>query len=261
MRHLRLVWVLRATVFFLFLGIAMQGHAQSLNIYTEIAPPNQMRLPNGELGGRVVEVVREIQRRIKNTDPIQEVPWARGYRELERSPNTMLFLTARTADRNAQFQWVGPLSETSFALYVRAEASVALSSLEDAKKLKSIGVYRSDARDQMLIAAGFTNLDRTNDASANAKKLMANRIDAFAASSASIEGILAGAGVPRENVREGLVFSTVQTWLAFSKDTPAEVVATWGGALDAMKKDKTFEKLMKVGAPGWVAPSKAITNF
>jgi polar amino acid transport system substrate-binding protein len=239
----------------------MQAHAQSLNIYTEIAPPNQMRLPNGELGGRVVEVVREIQRRINNTDPIQEVPWARGYRELERSPNAMLFLTARTADRNTQFQWVGPFSETSFALYVKADASVALSSLEDAKKLKSIGVYRSDARDQMLTAAGFTNLDRTNDASTNAKKLMADRIDAFAASSASIDGLLAAAGVPRENVREGLVFSRVQTWLAFSKETPASVVAAWASALDAMKKDKSFEKLMKVGAPSWVPPSKPITEF
>lgn len=261
MRHLRLVGMLRATVFFILLGIAMQGHAQSLNIYTEIAPPNQIRLPNGELGGRVVEVVREIQRRINNTDPIQEVPWARGYRELERSPNAMLFLTARTADRNALFQWVGPLSETSFALYVRADASVTLNSLEDAKKLKSIGVYRSDARDQMLTAAGFTNLDRTNDASTNAKKLMADRIEAFAASSASIEGLLAAAGVPRESIREGLVFSRVQTWLAFSKETPASVVASWASALDAMKKDKTFERLMRVGAPGWVPPSKPITEF
>lgn len=261
MRQFGWSWVRCATLLCMVWGVGQQGHAQSLNIYTEIAPPNQIRLPNGELGGRVVEVVREIQRRINNTDPIQEVPWARGYRELERSPNTMLFLTARTADRNALFQWVGPLSETSFALYVKADATVTLSNLDDAKKLKSIGVYRSDARDQMLTAAGFTNLDRTNDAGTNAKKLMADRIDAFAASSASIDGILAAAGVPRENVRVGLVFSTVQTWLAFSKETPLSVVAAWAGALESMKKDKTFDKLMKVGAPGWVAPSKPITTF
>lgn len=237
------------------------SQADTLNIYTEIAPPNQIRLPSGELGGRAVEVVREIQRRIKSTDPIQEVPWARGYRELERSPNTMLFLVARTGERNAQFQWVGPMTETAYALYVKADSPVVLGSLEDAKRLKSIGVYRSDARDQTLTAAGFTNLDRTNDASANAKKLMADRIDAFAASSASIDGLLAAAGVPRESVREGLVFSRVQTWLAFSRESSPNVVATWAAALESMKKDKTFEKMMKVGVPNWVPPSKPIKDF
>ncbi len=249
MRQLRLRCPRFAICFCLLLGAAVQSHADPLNIYTEIAPPNQIRLPNGELGGRAVDVVREIQRRIKSTDPIHEVPWARGYRELERSPNTMLFLVARTGERNAQFQWVGPLTETAYALYVKSESTVALASLEDAKRLKSIGVYRSDARDQMLTAAGFTNLDRTNDAGTNAKKLMADRIDAFAASSVSVHGILAAAGVSRDSVREGLVFSRVQTWLAFSKETPASVIAVWGGALEAMKKDKTFEKMMKVGAP------------
>jgi polar amino acid transport system substrate-binding protein len=261
MGQLRLRYLGLAISLCMSLGHSNEIRADPLNIYTEIAPPNQIKLPNGELGGRTVEVVREIQRRVKNTDPIQEVPWARGYRELERSRNTLLFVVARTGERNALFQWVGPITETAYTLYVKADSTVVLNNLEDAKRLKSIGVYRSDARDQMLTAAGFTNLDRTNDASTNAKKLMADRIDAFAASSVSIDGLLAAVGVPRESVREGLVFSRVQTWLAFSKDTPSNVVATWAGALDAMKKDKTFERMMKVGVPNWVPPSKPITEF
>ena len=32
----------------------MDALGQTINIYTEIAPPNQIRLPNGELGGRVL---------------------------------------------------------------------------------------------------------------------------------------------------------------------------------------------------------------
>ncbi len=235
--------------------------AQALNIYTEVAPPNQVKLPNGEMGGPTVDVVREIQRRIQNKDPIQLVPWARGYDQLTRVPNTLLFVVARTPERNALFHWVGPISETVFRLYVRADSKLVLNSLDDAKNLNAIGVYRNDARDQVLTNAGLTNLERTKDNVSNVKKLMLNRIDAFAASSLTIDELVAAADVPREQVRDALSFLTVQTWLAFSMGTPESSVAAWSDALAAMKKDKTFEQIMKAGNPKWVAPKTPITKF
>lgn len=240
-------------------GLAVR--AQALNIYTEIAPPNQVKLPNGEMGGPIVEVVREIQRRIQNKDPIQDVPWARGYDQLMRVPNTLLFVVARTPERNALFHWVGPISASSYHLYVRADSRIVLNSLDDAKNLKSIGVYRNDARDQVLTKAGLSNLERTKDNISNVKKLMLDRIDAFAASSATIDELMLAADVPREKVRDALSFLEVQTWLAFSMGTPESTVTAWADALAAMKKDKTFEQIMKAGNPKWVPPKAPITKF
>jgi polar amino acid transport system substrate-binding protein len=248
-----LVWMLS--------GLSEGACAQSLTLLTEIAAPNQVILPNGEIGGPAAEVVREIQRRVKNADPIKVVPWARGYMMLERQPNTALFLVARTAARDPLFHWVGPFTESSYRIYVKANSMVVLNNLDDAKRLKSIGVYRDDARDQVLTKAGLTNLDRANDNTSNVKKLMLDRIEAFAASSNTIDDLMASADVPRELVREALSFLTIQTWLAFSMETPESTVAAWTDALESMKKDKSFDKIQKAGNPKWKAPKKAITQF
>ena len=246
-----------------FLVLACHGSAwaQRLTLLTEVNPPTQIRLPSGELGGSAVEVVREIQRRLGNTDPIELVPWARGYRLVETQANTALFVMARTASRNSQFQWVGPFTEAVYALYVRADSTLALKDLEDAKRLKSIGVYRDDARDQMLTQAGFTNLDRTVDNASNVRKLMMGRVDAFAASTTSIDGLMTSQGFARDSVREALSFARVQTWLAFSRQTPASTVQAWTDTLESMKKDKSFDALMSAGQPNWKAPGKPITEF
>lgn len=245
----------------LLLSLQSAAWAQPLTILTEINPPTQVRLPSGELGGPAVEVVREIQRRVNNTDPITLVPWARGYRMLETQPNTALFVMARTASRNGQFQWIGPFTEAVYALYVRADSKIVLKELEEAKQLRSIGVYRDDARDQMLTQAGFTNLDRTVENISNLRKLMLGRVDAFASSNAAIDELLASAGLARDSVREALPLMKVQTWLAFSKQTPESTVKAWTEALESMRRDKTFETLMAAGIPGWKPPGKPVTQF
>ena len=229
----------------LLAGFSCAVGAQSLNILAEIAPPAQIRTADGKLGGYAVEIVREIQRRVGNTDPIQEVLWAHGYFKLQREPNTVLFTVARTAERDPLFQWVGPIAEIHYGLYVRADSRIVLGSLEDAKKLAAIGTFREDAREQLLSKAGLTNLERASDNVQNFKKLMANRIDAVALSDTAVASLAASAGYKPENVKLALKFAQIQIWIAFSKTTPVTTVKAWADALDAMKKDKTFEAIIK----------------
>lgn len=249
----------------ILLGLVLTGPlgawAQQLTILTEVNPPLQVKLANGEPGGPTVAVVREIQRRLNNTDPIELVPWARGYRAVETQANTALFVMARTASRDAQFQWVGPFTEAAYALYVKSDSNIFLNDLDDAKQLKSIGVYRDDARDQLLTQAGFTNLDRTVDNSANVKKLMLGRVDAIASSTSAIEVLMTSLGFPRNSVRAALPLAKIQTWMAFSKQTPESTVRAWADALEGMKKDKTFDTIMAAGIPGWTPPGKPVTQF
>ena len=229
----------------LFAGISCAVCAQSLTIMAEIAPPAQNKTADGKLGGYAVEVVREIQRRVGNTDPIQEVLWARGYNLLQREPNTVLFTVARTAERDPLFHWVGPIAGINYGLYVRADSGIVISNLEDAKKLATIGTFREDAREQILANAGLTNLERATDNTRNFKKLIAGRIDAMAMSDTAVATIATSAGYKAENVKLALTFAQLEIWIAFSKATPVATVRAWSDALDAMKKDKTFEIIMK----------------
>ena len=237
------------------------GMAQSLTIYTEINAPLQFQGEDGRLTGLAVDVVQEIQKRTGNTDPIQLVPWARGYLDLESLPNFVLFATARTSEMNPLFKWVGPFDETIFSLYVRADGNTHLKSLEEAKQLSSIGVYKNDVRDLYLTKAGFTNLERTIDNVANVKKLMSGRIDAFASASVSIDELTQSAGYKAGDVREALPFMRVQQFIAFSTGTPETTVKAWSQAFTAMKKDKTFEQIFRKYYPNRRLPGPTITSF
>ncbi len=247
----------------LFIGWVLSsfGLAQSLEIYTELLPPWQTQGPAGEAMGPAVEVVREIQKRIGNTDPIQIVPWARGYALAQSQPNIVLFLMARTAERNDLFQWVGPVDEGIYGLYVKTNSKIVIKDLEAAKKLKIIGVYRGDVRDQILTRAGFSNLDRSLDNSICVKKLMSDRIDAITSANSEIESLVKEAGFSPADVKLALPFFRFQGWIAFSKSTPTTTIKAWENAFESMEKDKTFRRIMKKGIPSWTPPGPPITTF
>lgn len=233
-------WFARLAGWLLFSGFLT---AQSLTIYTEISPPYQFKDDAGNLSGYGYELVREIQRRTGNEDPIQLVPWIRGYLDAQDSPNQLLFTIARTKERDPLFKWVGPIAEIRYLFYVKADSRITIRKLDDARKLHLIGVYKEDVRDQYLTAKGFTNLDRSLDAPTPLKKLLAGRIDALVASHQSLPGLCRMVGAQEQDLREAFPVMTVQMYLAFSRTTDPALVKAWAGALECMKRDGTFEKL------------------
>ena len=248
----------------LLVAMAIAGgaaFAQSLKIYTEENAPLQFKAPDGSLTGIAIDVVKEIQKRVGSKEPIELVPWARSYQELQTDPNVALFSTNRTAERNPLFQWVGPLDEVTHSFYVKADSKIVIKSMEDAKKLHTIGVYKDDVRDLVLTKAGFTNLDRATDNLTNVKKLMLGRLDAFAVSSGEIPDLAKGAGCKVTDMKEAFPFLKAQVFIAFSKKTPEATVKAWQDALDAMKKDKTFETIYRKYEPTKPLPGPAKTTF
>jgi polar amino acid transport system substrate-binding protein len=221
-------------------GFAFPSH---LNIYTEISPPDEYLNPSGGLEGFAVEIVREIQKRVGNADPIEVVPWIRGYQEIQTRPDVVLFSMAKTEDRDPLFQWVGPLRETENAFFLRADSTTVISNLEDAKKLKLIGVYKEDVRDLYLTKAGFQNLDRSVDTMIMLKKLMSGRIDGMVTSTQGIDSFIKAAGYKPDDIKKSLTFLKTRLYIAFSKGAPDLAVASWSKALEAMKKDGTFERI------------------
>ena len=235
--------------------LPLPASAQKLEIFCEEDRPLQFKAPDGSLTGLAVEVVQEIQKRVGNTDPIQMVPWARGLKYLNEKPNTVLFSMGRTAERNNLYHWVGPIGEKSMGLYVKADSTLQIKSLDDAKKVRAIGVYRDDLRDQYLTQAGFTNLQRTNASVQNYRMLMMGRIDMFASSEFEV--------ADNKYTDVKLVFSFLQTqsFIALSKGTDTAVVTQWNNALAAMKKDGSFKAIFNKYFPGQDLPGPAITNF
>lgn len=241
--------------------LAAQPQVPALTLLTENDPPSQFVGPDGELTGYTVELVRSVQRKLGSQEEIKIVPWARGYQMVQSEPNVALFLMARTAERNGLFQWVGPVLELEYGLYGKADTKLRPTSLEDAKRLRSIGVYRDDVRDQILTKAGFANLERINNNIANVQKLMSGRIDLYASSSLTYGMEASEAGFQPSDLKLVVPFQQTQLYIAMSKGTPESVVQSWNAALKKVRQDGSWQKLLKKYYPQSKLPGSAITDF
>lgn len=228
--------------FSLFWGGAF---AQELSLYCEEDRPLQFYNSQGKLTGFTVEIVEEIQKRLGTKDSIQMVPWSRGVEMLNNNANTMLFTMARTPERETQYQWIGPISLISYGLYAKANADIKIESIEDARKIGLIGVYRNDIRDQTLTRLGFNNLDRANSNISSFKKLMIGRINVYADSKMGVASLAKSAGYQLSDVKMVFHLFDSQLYIAVSKDTNKNIVSRWNDALEDMKKDKSFQRLQK----------------
>lgn len=234
--------LLASLAFLLIGGIA---HAQDLSLYCEEDKPLQFYNAQGKLTGFTVEIVEEIQKRLGTNAPIQVVPWSRGVEMLSRTPNTMLFTMARTPERESQYQWVGPISSISYGLYAKANSDIKIETIDDARKVGLIGVYRNDIRDQTLTRLGFNNLDRANSNISSFKKLMIGRINVYADSKMGVASLAKSAGYQLSDVKMVFHLFDSQLYIAVSKDTNKNIVSRWNEALEEMKKDKSFQRLQK----------------
>ena len=225
--------------------LAQNKTAPVLFLYCEDDKPLQFYDENKKLTGLTVEVVQEIQRRLGNKDRIQVVPWSRGIDKLNKEANSFLFTMARTPEREPLYQWIGPIMFIEYGLYVKADSTIKINKLEDAKKIGLIGVYRDDIRDQTLSKLGFTNLDRANSVASSFKKLMIGRIAAYADAKKGVPITANLAGYQASDVKLAYDLFKNPLYIAVSKNTDPAIVAQWNKTLEDMKKDKSFLKILK----------------
>lgn len=218
------------------------GNADALTVVTEISPPSSY-MKDGALTGVGVEIVREMQRRAGDSSPIEVLPWARAYAMAREMPDVALFATTRTQEREALFQWVGPILTIEWLFAGIQGKSPAVSSLEEAKKVRAIGTYRDDAREQFLLAEGFHNLDRAPGSMINLQKLRAGRVDLMATTNLGLKVMADTAGPDDPAICKVFTFKEVSLYVAFSKGTGRPVVRAWQKALDSMKADGTMARI------------------
>lgn len=223
----------------LIIFVARPAEAENMMIITEEYPPLSFQ-KDGAGTGASVEIVREILRRLGEPDTIQFLPWARGYNLLKTKENVILFSTNRTRERENLFHWVGPLCIARNGFYRRKGSGIQLDTVDDAKKVRSIATYRDDAREQMLESLGFNNIDSSNSALSNIKKLMAGRVDLWFYDNLGIPFVADQAGVNLDDLDLALSIDEVALYIAVSKQTAKQVAARWQAELDEMKADGTF---------------------
>lgn len=239
-------------LFCMLASLETMAEETQLKFYTEEYPPITFS-QKSKATGLGTEVVEEIMNRLGIKAPIEVVPWARAYAYATTTPNTGLFVTTRTPEREKLFKWVGPVSATTAHFYTR-RGSQRLDNLEQARRAERILIPREWYLQQMLRGMGFNNINSVPTPADAVRMLVAGRAPLMALDDVTLADTLLAVGLNANDIEAGATITQAVQYIAFSRDTPDSVGIRWQKTLDDMKADGSFERIYKKWLPGAILP-------
>ncbi len=225
-----------------------------VTIYTEENPPQSYRDLNGNLTGSSVEIVEALMQETGREEPLFLTNWNDAYNQGLLAPNTMVFSTLKSSQRESLFHWIGPVCAKNYCFFVLADSHIELNDINDAKMLDQIGVPDGWASEQELTDAGFTNLQTWATPEMVFEKLMEGSVDAAVLNDIAIRHLAEEGGYNPETIRNALLLSSGDTYLAFSLDTRQRYLDEWQQAFTKIMNDGTFSSIWDKWYPGLELP-------
>ncbi|KJZ41015.1 ABC transporter substrate-binding protein [Pseudomonas fluorescens] len=215
--------------------------AADLNLLTDNHPPLHFQQGN-QLVGFGVDVVQALAERTGDQVHLQQVPLLRALRVATTEPATGVFTVLRTAERESQYQWVGPLMDVETALY-SANTQQPVRSLQDASTQGRIAVPRKWLAYDYLRKQGLNNLYGVETPEQMMRLARLGRIEFVVADTLSIATLAREEGLAPSQLHYQIPLMKQGTYIAFSPQTDARQVARWQQALDEMNRDGRLEQL------------------
>lgn len=152
--------------------------AADLRAYTENFPPFN-NLQEQQESGISVELLRLIAGRAGLDIQLSFLPWQRAVNDNAADPNSILFTTVRTPQRENSYLWVGPIDACNLELVrLKKRKDIRIDSLSDAYRY-NIGIPVAGADSEVLTRLGFpdSRIKRTPPSASVVRMLYAERFD------------------------------------------------------------------------------------
>lgn len=222
--------------------LSVHASAASLNLLTDIHPPLHFQ-QNGELVGFGVDVVKALAERTGDQVQLQQVPLLRALYMASSEPATAVFTVLRTAERDGQYQWVGPLLDVETALYSADSTQPPVRSLVDAARLGRIAVPRKWLAYSYLQQQGLNNLYGVETPEQMVRLARMGRTEFVVADTLSIATLAREEGLAPDRLQYQMPLMRQGSYIAFSLQTDARQVARWQQALDEMNHDGRLARI------------------
>ena len=218
---------------------------------TEEYPPYNFT-DQGKITGLSTEVVETMLKKAQVDYLLTSYPWARAYKMAQEDNNVLIYSIGRSEQREKMFKWVDVIAPYDIYLFkLKERKDIVIKSLNDAKKFK-IGVVQDDVRAQFLQAEGFpvstgnAGIEITAKDESNIKKLEAKRIDMFPIDEVACSYLAKLNGIDFGKLDKAFKIDKLSSglYVAFSLKTPDATVAKCKKALDEMKKDGSYQKIL-----------------
>lgn len=210
------------------------ARATDLTLLAMDYPPFNTFNSTGEPEGLSVELVRDMLALAGLKGSVSLYPWLRAYTMTQDNRHACLLSTTRTPEREALFQWVGPLYDNPWVLYAPRALAPRIRSLEDARPYRIAG-FEGSAAAAYLVKKGF-RVEYARDDLDNFTKLQAGRVDLWLTGRLQAEALMARRPdaaplEPRITVR------TTQLYLACNRNMPLTMVQRLQRALTQLARE------------------------
>lgn len=221
-----------------------------IKMYTEHYPPYNMKSKQGQLTGSSIEILNAVLKQMNSSQSIKDVKlrsWAKSYAVAQKIKNAMVFSTTRTKSREPLFKWVGPIATATVGVVALKSKKIIINKISDFNKYTT-GAVLKDIGEILLLDAGVNknNIQYVKGEDAiniSFNKMKKNRIDMFAY---NLNVAFANAKIEGFDIDKYEIVYTLKVgyqYFAFNKNTDDKIIQKWQNALDAIKKDGTYEKI------------------
>ena len=217
----------------------LPGHAQTITLTTENYPPFNMEGEGSTIIGVSTEIVETLFKRAGVDYTMELLPWQRAFTMALEEPNTAVFSTTRTAERESKFRWVGPIAENNWVFLAREHNNIELNNLEEAKAYR-VGGYQGDAVALYLEDQGF-ELDLAPRDNLNALKIQRDRLDLWA--TGHLLGPYQAKQMEVTGLEPVLTFRETIMSIAFNINTDPALVQKLNDELELMRSEGVFEEI------------------
>jgi len=199
----------------------------------------------GRLVGLAFELV-QLMAQQHNVDPTyQLMPFGRALRMAQTDSDIGVFIVARTSEREEKLQWVGPLISSGVYLYSQMKHPIEETTLSAIKGKYSIGVARRNNDHVYLSNLNFNNLSVVDHQIQTLKMLNLGRIDLTPMSELVMPALAKQAGIDPVNIkRTPIKLYDSHLYIAFSKDISRTTIQAWQQALDTLKANGQYQKIL-----------------
>lgn len=218
----------------------------ALTLLTEENPPLNYT-ENKKLTGMATEVVQEMGKRANVKLDTSVMAWDDAYMKAQADKETCIYSTARLGNRENLFKWVGPIAVNKWGLYALGGFKPQIKSLQDVRPFRVGGVER-DAKAEYLKQNNVTNVVEEDNDKLNPGKLTLDRkatqkIDLWITSTATAKKVAQQAKVG--DIKLVYVVREAEQYLACSPRTQPATLKSLQDALESMKKDGSYDKILK----------------
>ncbi|MFG6468236.1 substrate-binding periplasmic protein [Roseateles sp. BYS87W] len=226
-------------------SVAAADEPVLLGVTENLAPLNY--LEDGLAQGFSVELLRLMTAQAGLRLELQVLPWQRAMQVAEGSANSVLFSLTRTPEREAQFQWVGPIAQRRILIYkLASRTELTLTQLSELGSAR-IGVVRESAADKQLQAAGLKpglQLEQGLDDATNVRKLLAGRMDYVALLDWAAAWNLRQLQLPYGTLQAVMEQDASRAYyFGLRPDADPALVRRLQAALDTLRRDGRYDKL------------------